>query len=212
MKIISTKDAASNGVKLLVYGASGSGKTKLIDTADKPFIISSENGLLSLSGSDIPACEVKDEAGLEAAYQHALKSDYTDICVDSLSDIAESLLGGYLELYKDGRMAYGDLGKVMSKYIRRFRDLKNKNVYFTCKEAKTENNNVLTYAPSMPGNTLTINVPYFFDCVLRLTVDKKGNRILHTATTFTQVCKDRSGKLDKTEEAHLSKLFKKISE
>lgn len=210
MKLKSTKDSIQDGVKVLVYGQSGAGKTKLIETANNPIIISSESGLLSLSGLDLPVYEIKTEQDLDAVYLAVKKSDYDTVCIDSLSDIAETLLDGFLEVNKDGRAAYGLINKVIAKNIRRFRDLKGKNVYFTCKESRTEINSVLFNQPSMPGTSLTNNVPYFFDLVLRLVVNGKGDRTLHTKTNFTQVCKDRSGKLDKTEDANLQAIFDKI--
>lgn len=210
MKLISTKDVTQDGVKLLVYGASGAGKTTLIATAPNPFIISSERGLLSLSGHDIPAAEIKTEEDLEEVYEYVLKSKYDTICLDSISDIAESILSEYKGRFTDGRQAYGLLNDTISKYIRKFRALKNKNVYFTAKEGKTEESGVVVAHPNMPGKTLTVDLPYFFDCVLRLEADKKGARVLHSKATFTQTCKDRSGKLEPKEAANLTALFDKI--
>lgn len=211
MKLISTKDVHADGVKLLVYGASGTGKTTMIQTATNPFIISSESGLLALADHDIPAVEVVNEKGLEEAYKYALNSDYDTICLDSVSDIAESILAEYKAKFTDGRQAYGKLGDIMSKYLRLFRNMKGRHVYLTAKEGKLEMSGVSMAQPAMPGQTLTTNIPYFFDEVLRLEADRKGNRILHTAANFTQVAKDRSGKLDKTEEANISSIISKIT-
>ena len=211
MKIISTKDAPLDGVKMLMYGASGTGKTTMIKTAPSPFIISSESGLLSLSGHDIPAVEVRTEDELEEAYQYALKSEYETICLDSLSDISESILAELKGKFSDGRQAYGKLQDIIGKYVRLFRDLKGRNVYITAKESKIDMNGVIIAQPSMPGQTLTNNLPYFFDLLLRLEANKKGERIIHTASTFTQICKDRSGKLNKTEEPNLTKLIHTIT-
>jgi len=209
MKLISTKDVHSNGVKMIMYGASGAGKTTLISTLPNPFILSSESGLLSLAGFDIPAAEIKTEADLKEGYEYALKSDYETICLDSISDIAESILAEFKSKFTDGRQAYGALGDVIGKYLRMFRGL-NKHVYITAKEGKTEVNGVAIVAPSMPGQTLTTNVPYIFDLVLRLEANKKGERIVHTQSSFTQTCKDRSGRLDKTEAPDLGAIIKKI--
>lgn len=211
MKIISTKDVHTDGVKLLMYGASGSGKTTLIKTAPKPFIISSESGLLSLAGEDIPAVEVTSEEGLEEAYNYVVKSEYETICLDSVSDIAESILGEYKGKFSDGRQAYGKLNDVMGKWIRKFRDIKGKHVYITAKEHKVDMNGVNIAQPSMPGQTLTNNIPYYFDLLMRLEADKKGNRTVHTKQTFTQTCKDRSGKLDDKEEPDLTAIINKIT-
>ena len=49
-----TRDVGTAGVKVLVYGHAGAGKTSLIRTAPNPVILSAEAGLLSLSDLDIP--------------------------------------------------------------------------------------------------------------------------------------------------------------
>ena len=41
-------------VKVLVYGASGAGKTTLIPSLPEPIVLSAEAGLLSIRGSNIP--------------------------------------------------------------------------------------------------------------------------------------------------------------
>ncbi len=211
MKIISTKDVHQDGVKMLMYGASGSGKTTLIKTAPNPFIISSESGLLALAGVDIPATEVTSEKELDEAYKFAVKSDYDTICLDSLSDIAESILAELKGKYSDGRQAYGRLQDIIGKYVRLFRDMKGKNVYITAKEAKVDVNGVAIVQPSMPGQTLTNNIPYFFDLLLRLEADKKGNRTIHTTSSFTQICKDRSGMLEGKEKPDLGHIINTIA-
>lgn len=211
VKIKTTKGAHVDGVKLLVYGGSGVGKTTLISTAENPIIISSESGLLALADYDIPVIEINSIKDLEEAYKHvATSEEYDTICLDSISDIAETVLAEYKGQFSDGRQAYGKLGDTMNKIIRDFRDLKGKHVYFTAKEGKLELNGVTAVQPSMPGQTLTTNLPYYFDAVLRLEANKKGERVLHTASTFTQVCKDRSGKLDKTEQPNLAQLINKL--
>ncbi len=211
IKIISTKDAHLDGVKMLMYGASGSGKTTLIKTLEDPFIISSESGLLALAGEDIPAVEVTTESELAEAYEMARDSEHNDICLDSLSDIAESILIEKKGKFSDGRQAYGKLGDIISKYVRLFRDLKGKNVYITAKEAKVDVNGTIVLQPSMPGQSLTNNIPYFFDLLLRLEANKKGERIIHTRMTFTQICKDRSGKLDDKEDPDLGHIINVIT-
>ena len=211
MKIISTSDVHQDGVKILLYGASGSGKTSLIATAPKPFIISSESGLLSLAGEDIPATEITTEAELKEAFDYVVSSDYDTICIDSISDIAESLLAEYKGKFTDGRQAYGKLGDIISSYVRKFRNIKGKHIYMTAKEAKSDDSGVSVFMPSMPGQTLTTNIPYFFDEVLRLEATKKGERKVHTSATFTQICKDRSNKLEKIEDPDLNLIISKIN-
>jgi hypothetical protein len=63
-----TSDVQSHHLKILVYGAAGAGKTRLIGTAKDPLIISAESGLLSLRDIDVPYIEVKTLADVQDAY------------------------------------------------------------------------------------------------------------------------------------------------
>jgi ABC-type uncharacterized transport system fused permease/ATPase subunit len=53
-----TGGLSANGVKLLVYGQAGAGKTSLIRTLPKPVVLSAEGGLLSIQDADIPFIEI----------------------------------------------------------------------------------------------------------------------------------------------------------
>lgn len=53
IQIKSTKDLKDDGVKLLVYGESGMGKTVLSSTAKDVLVVSAEGGLLSLSKNNL---------------------------------------------------------------------------------------------------------------------------------------------------------------
>ena len=72
------KAAQTNGVKVLVYGKAGVGKTVLCATAPKPVIISAEAGLLSLQGADIPVIEVKN---IEDLVEIATRSEWATLCL-----------------------------------------------------------------------------------------------------------------------------------
>jgi polynucleotide 5'-kinase involved in rRNA processing len=64
----STRGIHNNGVKLLVYGNSGSGKTSLIPTLPNPVVLSAEGGLLSIADADVPFVEVSSYDTLMEAY------------------------------------------------------------------------------------------------------------------------------------------------
>ena len=71
VKIHSTKDAATHGIKLLIYGQAGSGKTSLAATCPgNPIIISAEAGLLSLKAFDIPATTVQSLDDVRQVYTY----------------------------------------------------------------------------------------------------------------------------------------------
>jgi len=219
IKLTSTKKSNEH-VKALVFGEAGMGKTVLCSTAPKPLIISAEAGLLSISDHDIPVIEVKTVADVKEAYKWVTESKeanpFETICLDSITEIAEVLLTQYKKEEKDPRKAYGRINDDMSTLIRSFRDLKGKHVYFSCKMiTKTDDSTGITsYKPSMPGNTLINNLPYFFDEVLALRIGKLGNgteyRYLQTQPELQWPAKDRSGCLDKIEKPDLSYIFEKI--
>lgn len=218
----STKDAALDGIKVLVHGPAGAGKTSLCATTGAPtIIISAESGLLSLRGVDIPVIEVKSLEQLYEAYDFVANTEegqaFNWICLDSISEIAEVVLNHEKKVAKDPRQAYGALAEKMTDLIRAFRDLPGRNVYFSCKQERTkdEQSGAMLYYPAMPGNMLKQGVGYFFDEVMALRVEKDadGNptRWLQTSRDFNYEAKDRSGCLEMFEAPNLAEIAAKIS-
>lgn len=223
MQLKSTKGAPSNGKKVLVFGGAGAGKTSLCATTEgSPLIISAEAGLLSLRAYDIPYIEISSINDLYEAYRFVTESQdaahFDWICLDSISEVAEVVLAHEKRQTKDPRQAYGALQDQMGELVRSFRDLKGKNVYFSCKmeRIKDELNGTLIYGPSMPGAKLAQSLPYFFDEVFALRVenDADGNpqRWLQTAMDAQYYCKDRSGALDMFEPPNLGAIARKIDQ
>lgn len=219
IKITSTKDAVTNnGVKMLVYGRAGVGKTTLCATAPGPIILSAESGLLSLSGHDIPVIEIKTVQDLWEAYTYLTGTEgqkYQTICLDSISEIAEVVLADNKKSMKDPRQAYGELATQMQSLIRAFRDLPRFNVYFSAKEEYVKDEfGVSRFLPSMPGRQVGPAMPYFFDEVFRLDIgkDKDNNpfRYLATQADIMYEAKDRSGMLDRFEAPDLTNIINKI--
>jgi phage nucleotide-binding protein len=218
----STKDAALDGIKILVHGPAGAGKTSLCATTGEPtIIISAESGLLSLRGHDIPVIEVKTLDQMYEAYDYVVNNPdgqaFQWVCLDSISEIAEVVLNHEKKVAKDPRQAYGALAEKMTDLIRAFRDLPGRNVYFSCKQERTkdEHSGAMLYYPGMPGNMLKQGVAYFFDEVMALRVEKDadGNptRWLQTSRDFNYEAKDRSGCLEMFEAPNLADIAAKIS-
>jgi len=215
----STKGLHANGVKLLVYGNAGAGKTSLIPTLPNPVVFSAEGGLLSIADADVSFVEVSSYDTLMEAYRWVTESDeakhFESIALDSISEIAEVVLNHEKKIAKDPRQAYGSMQEQMSDIIRAFRDIPNKHVYFTAKcEKATDETGRILYAPSMPGNKTGQQLPYFFDMVLALRVEKdaEGNaqRALMCDSDGIWQAKDRSGKLDTWEAPDLGAIINKI--
>ncbi len=222
LKFSNTNDVHQNGVKALVYGIAGAGKTTLAATLQRPIIISAENGLLSIAGSNIGVIEVESFEDLKDAYQWCVNptnQQYFDaIFIDSISDIAEQVLLYAKTKVKDARLAYTELGDKLIDIIKDFRDIKGKHVIMIAKieTAKEELTGVTKYFPAVPGNKLTQKLPYLFDEVLYLGVktDPTTNqtwRYIQTQPDFQVAAKDRSGKLAFMEQPHLGNLINKIN-
>jgi phage nucleotide-binding protein len=214
-----TGGLSANGVKLLVYGQAGAGKTSLIRTLPKPVVLSAEGGLLSIQDADIPFIEITSMEELQEAYMWCRDSeeakDFETIALDSISEVAEVVLNHELKTNKDGRAAYGELNTQMTGLIRAFRDLPSKHVYFSAKLEKSQDEmGKLLYNPSMPGKSLTQSLPYFFDEVLALRVERDSDGINQRAimcdTDGLWLAKDRSGKLEPWEAPDLGEIIRKI--
>ena len=219
MKLQRTNSIAASGVKLLVYGAAGAGKTSLIPTLPNPIVLSAEGGLLSIADADVPFIEIKTIDALHEAYAWLVGSDeakeYQSVALDSISEIAEVVLNAEKKATKDPRQAYGAMQEQMADLIRAFRDLPGKHVYMSAKLDKSQDEmGKMLYAPSMPGNKTGQQLPYFFDEVLALRVerDADGNayRALLCDGDGSWLAKDRSGKLDQWEAPDLGEIIKKI--
>lgn len=215
----STNTVKMNGLKVLVYGMAGSGKTTLIKTLPAPVILSAEGGLLSISGEDLPYIEIKTMADLREAYGWLASSEeakaFQSVALDSISEIAEVVLGTEKAQSKDPRQAYGAMQDIMTALIRDFRDLPGRHVYFSAKVEKQQNElGQLLHSPSMPGQKLGQMLPYFFDEVLALRLGANENgetqRALQCVSDGIWTAKDRSGKLDMWEPADLGKIIEKI--
>lgn len=215
----STSDAHTNGVKLLVYGQSGAGKTTLIKTLPKPIVLSAEGGLLSLQDADLPFIEISDMETLREAYTWLTQSDeakgFESVALDSISEIAEVVLNAEKKATKDPRQAYGAMQEQMADIIRAFRDLPGRHVYMSAKLEKTQDEmGRVLYAPSMPGNKIGQALPYFFDEVLALRVEKDGEGVTQRALMCDSdglwLAKDRSGKLGPWEAPDLGEIIAKI--
>jgi len=215
IQLKSTGDLGNQGLKVLVYGQAGCGKTTLSKTLPKPVVLSAEGGLLSLKDDNIPYIEIKSMTDLHDAYAWLQDSDeFESVVLDSISEIAEVVLSHEKKINKDGRAAYGEMDVQLSEIIRAFRDL-NMHVLMTAKlEKQQDEMGRMLYFPSLPGNKTAQKLPYFFDEVLALRIEKdeegKTQRALMCDSDGLWLAKDRSGKLDAWESPDLGEIIAKV--
>jgi phage nucleotide-binding protein len=218
INLTSTSTVKTASIKALAYGQAGSGKTSLIPTLPTPVILSAEGGLLSISGHDIPFVKIGGMDDLREAYKWLTDSDeskqFESVAIDSISEVAEVCLGAEKAIAKDPRQAYGEMQTTMAEVIRTFRDL-DKHVLMTAKLEKSQDEmGRILYAPSMPGNKTGQALPYYFDIVAALRVEKDDEGLTQRALMLESdgiwQAKDRSGKLDVWEAPDLAAIISKI--
>lgn len=217
----STSNVPLTGIKTLVYGGAGVGKTRLCATAPTPVIFSAESGLLSLRKFNLPYYEIKSIADLSEAYRWAMGSNearqFETICIDSISEIAEVILNAERAGTKDPRKAYGEMAMQVMQLLRDFRDMPGRNVYFSAKMGRITDQTTggILWGPLMPGQQLDQQLPYFTDEVFHLgnypQQDGTLLEALRTRPDNQYQAKDRSGALDLWERPHLGYIFDKIA-
>lgn len=219
------------GVKAILYGQAGTGKTPMINTAPNPVLLATEPGLLSLKGSNILTWEAFTTERIEEFFKWFFESaeskKFDTLAIDSGSQIAELSLAKHQARCKDGRKAYGEMSLECMKWFDQLYFMPQKHVVLICKQMKAETGKQVvreggaftvefTYQaqPFFPGNDLNIKVPHRYDeifYVSRAQVPGFTNPTLALRTQGTPefYARDRSGMLDELEPPDLSYIFKK---
>ena len=217
----------SHHVNLMVYGESGIGKTTLIGTAPDPIIISSEKRLLALRDKALPVFFCKTRADVEEVLVRVTSSkeanQYATVCVDSLTDLAETLLNDHLKVLTensrsgsiDPRKAYGNMAADMAALLKTMIHVP-KHFYSIARLKRTEDESTgsISYEPSFPGRVLGNSAPYEMDSVFAMrqggTKAKGFYRYLQTSAERGWIAKSSNSALTMQEKPDLSYIFEKL--
>lgn len=95
------------GVKALVYGGPGMGKTPIIKTAPRPVLCVVEPGMLSMRDAvNIPAWDAYTPERIDEFFKWLFTSaeakNFDTVGIDSISQLAEIILTQELNRNKDG--------------------------------------------------------------------------------------------------------------
>lgn len=222
LKVKSLKDVKSDGnitLNMIIYGASGVGKTTLAATAaelGKVLYIDAE------AGSKFIDEKYKDKIDiltLENVYDlnDVLKieniKEYKTIVLDSLTEIMKKLVDKIKGTKEQATMQ--DWGKIISQmetYIRKFRDLE-KNVIVCALETEKDDEGIVLKRPSISGKNLPNDIIGFMDVCLYLQNTSQG-RVANTEPSQKFYAKNRGGKLPsviKQEDLNVKFIFDKMT-
>lgn len=206
------------GVKALIYGPPGSGKTPVFNTAPRPLLLAVEPGLLSMRGSTVPTFEGYTAAAIREFFvwfsQSAETKNFDTLGIDSVSQMAEIILTDKLLINKDGRKAYGDMSREIMDWLNKLYFFPQKHLYLICKQTTVEEAGTAKRRPYFPGQDLNVKVPHLFDEILHLGLHNIPNvvgaqKAFCTMEQFDLLARDRSGQLAAYEPPNLTDIYLK---
>lgn len=209
-------------LKILVYGESGTGKTRFAGSADEVpelrpvLLIDFEGGTETLKSCypNVEQIRVTSWKQMQHVYDalHKDRHGYRTVVIDSLTEVQKfnmynimhDLATARPDLDPDvpGMREWGKSLEQIRRFVRGFRDLPM-NVVFTAlqREDKNQLSGRVTTLPSLPGKGAS-EIAGFLDLVLYLYVKriKEGDsqvdkRLMLTMKTDTVIAKDRTAKL-----------------
>ncbi len=206
------------GVKCLVFGGAGSGKTPIFNTAPRPLLLAVEPGMLSMRGSTVPAFEANTVAKIDDFFKWFLSSveakNYDTLGVDSVSQMAEIYVEDALRTNSHGMKAYGEMATKVMKHINALYYHPQKHLYLIAKQTVVEENSVQKRKPYFPGKDLNVKIPHLFDEILHLGLHNipgvvGQQKAFCTKEQYDVFARDRSGRLNEFEPPNLTDIFNK---
>lgn len=218
------RDFAINyGVKAVVYGPAGGGKTPVINSAPRPVLLACEPGLLSMRNSNVPTWAAFDAASLDEFFKWAFHSNemknFDTVAVDSGSQMAETYLtaaqagksksGNKLH----GLAAYGDMATRTLEQLNGLYYMSQKHVYLICKQEIINENGITIRRPYFPGKQLPIEVPHKYDVITQLdthNVPSMGQvKAFRCIGSIDTLARNRTGTLNEFEPPDFGALVRK---
>lgn len=201
------------GVKAVVYGSPGSGKTPLINTAPRPVLMATEPGLLSMRNSNVPTWIAPSKKRIDEFMQWFELSNeakqFDTLAIDSTSQMCDIALDE--SKAKHGLQQYGEMAEYVFPYLKRLYFMREKHMYLIAKEELTSDGK---RRPFYPGKYLPAAIPHLFDCILRLAkvpIPNVGETLAFQCNgTIDIVARNRTGTLADYEPPNFSALVHKV--
>lgn len=216
--------AKNMGVKSVLYGGPGVGKTPLIDTAPSPVLLAIEPGMLSMRSSSVLTYKAYEHPkgvaeGVEEFFQWFFSSTeankFDSLGVDSVSEMAEAFLRQELARNTNKQRAYGEMASRVTNHMIRLFYLPRKHVMMIAKQF--EDKETKRKKPSFPGQKLDTDIPHLFDEIWHYSKLPIGSipgvmeevKAIRCHESADVMARDRSGNLDTFEFPNLSQIFNK---
>lgn len=225
-----------NGVKMVVYGGAGTGKTRSVLTAPRPVLLAVEQGLLSLQNENVPVFDInhninpsmqikervtKKLANIVEFFEWLERSpeakQFDTVYIDSLSEISSLVLEDELEKNKDPRKAYGEMWDRVLKWTKLLYTMQNKHVVLICKQDMITSNGIQYHQPSLEGQRLFREVTHMFDEIFRfqpkrfrMQTGMEEFNVCSTKNMQDYLARDKSGKLAEDEPQDINAIITKI--
>lgn len=221
MQIKSTQTIkADEKIHVAIYGASGSGKTKMIETLPgRTLVINADKGLLSLKGSSqIDYVNINNFNDMIDAmkYIQSKDCDYDNVVVDSVSAVADKLLDFLEKKGLKGFDIWRDYGKYVKGIITTLRDSTSFNSVSIFELSRKENESGITVNGVGLQGSMASKVSYFYDCFLAARVKHTRDGSVYRLQTRHAdgfECKIRGGEnIETYVDQDLGKLFELIKE
>lgn len=206
------------GVKAVLYGGPGSGKTPMMNTAPRPVLLAAEPGLLSMRNSNVPTWEAPTVEKIDEFFvwlkTSAEARNFDTVGFDSISQIAELVLKQEKDpkRNKDGRAAYGKMADKVFDWCNDLYYAPQKHIVLIAKQGIEDGSGLKK--PFFPGQDLNVRIPHMFDAILHLGLHNLPGmaqpvKAIRCWQDFQYTARDRSGNLAELEPPDLGQLFNK---
>ena len=202
------------GIKCVVFGPPGSGKTPMVNTAPRPVLLATEPGLLSMRNSNVPTWLAPTTDKIDEFmkwFEHSSEAkNFDTLAIDSSSQMCDIALDMAKKKSSHGLQQYGIMAEYVMPYMKRLYFMPQKHMYLIAKE---EVSPLGLRRPYYPGKQLPTDIPHLYDCILRIAkaqVPNVGEQLAFQCNgTYDVLARNRTGNLADFEPPDFGALVKK---
>ena len=111
MKVVKAKETVNKQIKILIYGNSGTQKTRFATFGTENAVIGSlENGLGSIENKDIDTVEIKDAAQYREFLEWIQEQNYDSVVIDSLTEYSSKLMNTLNQMFPEKSDSFTKFG------------------------------------------------------------------------------------------------------